>query len=224
MENAPEYSVSPSVADMAADYLSKHTSKEEACKAMLRNQIIKCTTSGALSGLGGVVSMPIAIPANIGSVLYVQMRMIACVAYLADYNLDSDQTQTFVYACLTGVTVNGLFKQAGAKFGVKIANSMIRKIPGTMLTKVNQKVGFRFLTKFGSKGIVNLGKLVPGVGAIVGGGLDLVETKVIASRAYNWFFRGDFSADDEKDEALIVDADEAVFVDVNLEEQPENQS
>ena len=224
MENAPEYSVSPSVADMAADYLSKHTSKEEACKAMLRNQIIKCTTSGALSGLGGVVSMPIAIPANIGSVLYVQMRMIACVAYLADYNLDSDQTQTFVYACLAGVTVNGLFKQAGAKFGVKIANSMIRKIPGTMLTKVNQKVGFRFLTKFGSKGIVNLGKLVPGVGAIVGGGLDLVETKVIASRAYNWFFRGDFSADDEKDEALIVDADEAVFVDVNLEEQPENQS
>ena len=216
--------VSPSVADMAADYLSKHTSKEEACKAMLRNQIIKCTTSGALSGLGGVVSMPIAIPANIGSVLYVQMRMIACVAYLADYNLDSDQTQTFVYACLAGVTVNGLFKQAGAKFGVKIANSMIRKIPGTMLTKVNQKVGFRFLTKFGSKGIVNLGKLVPGVGAIVGGGLDLVETKVIASRAYNWFFRGDFSADDEKDEALIVDADEAVFVDVNLEEQPENQS
>lgn len=168
--------------------------------------------------------MPIAIPANIGSVLYVQMRMIACVAYLADYNLDSDQTQTFVYACLAGVTVNGLFKQAGAKFGVKIANSMIRKIPGTMLTKVNQKVGFRFLTKFGSKGIVNLGKLVPGVGAIVGGGLDLVETKVIASRAYNWFFRGDFSADDEKDEALIVDADEAVFVDVNLEEQPENQS
>lgn len=216
--------VSPSVADMAADYLSKHTSKEEACKAMLRNQIIKCTTSGALSGLGGVVSMPIAIPENIGSVLYVQMRMIACVAYLADYNLDSDQTQTFVYACLAGVTVNGLFKQAGAKFGVKIANSMIRKIPGTMLTKVNQKVGFRFLTKFGSKGIVNLGKLVPGVGAIVGGGLDLVETKVIASRAYNWFFRGDFSADDEKDEALIVDADEAVFVDVNLEEQPENQS
>lgn len=29
--------VSPSVADMAADYLSKHTSKEEACKAMLRS-------------------------------------------------------------------------------------------------------------------------------------------------------------------------------------------
>lgn len=185
--------VSPSVADLVDDYLNKYASKDEACKAMLRNQIIKCTTSGALSGLGGIVSMPVAIPANIGSVLYVQMRMIACVAYLADYDLDSDQTQTFVYACLAGVTVNGLLKQAGVKFGVKFANSMIKKIPGTVLTKINQKVGFRFLTKFGSKGIVNLGRLVPGVGTIVGGGLDLVETKVIANRAYNWFFKGDFS-------------------------------
>lgn len=215
--------VSPSVADLAADYLNKHASKDEACKAMLRNQIIKCTTSGALSGLGGIISMPVAIPANIGSVLYVQMRMIACVAYLADYDLDSDQTQTFVYACLAGVTVNGLLKQAGVKFGVKFANSMIKKIPGTVLTKINQKVGFRFLTKFGSKGIVNLGKLVPGVGAIVGGGLDLVETKVIANRAYNWFFKGDFSAEDEKDEELTVDVDKTDFMNVELEGQAENE-
>nr|WP_296266510.1 EcsC family protein [uncultured Merdimonas sp.] len=204
--------VSPSVADLAADYLDKNNNKEEACKVMLRNQIIKCTTSGALSGLGGFVSMPVAIPANIGSVLYVQMRMISCVAYMADYDLNSDQTQTFIYACLAGVSVNGLLKQAGIQFGVKFANSLIKKIPGTVLTKINQKVGFRFITKFGSKGLVNLGKLVPGVGAVVGGGLDLVETKIIANRAYNWFFKGDFSVDDEKEEDLIIDVNETDFI------------
>ena len=124
LDGIPKFS--PSVADLAADYLSKHSDKEDACRAMLRNQIIKCTTSGALSGLGGIVSMPVAIPANIGSVLYVQMRMIACVAYLVDYDLDSDQTQTFVYACLAGVAVNELLKQTGVKFGIKFANSMIK--------------------------------------------------------------------------------------------------
>lgn len=216
--------VSPSVADLAADYLSKHSDKEDACRAMLRNQIIKCTTSGALSGLGGIVSMPVAIPANIGSVLYVQMRMIACVAYLADYDLDSDQTQTFVYACLAGVAVNELLKQTGVKFGIKFANSMIKKIPGTVLTKINQKVGFRFITKFGSKGLVNLGKLVPGVGAVVGGGLDLIETKIIANRAYNWFFNGDFSAEDEKEETLIIDIEETEFINDKPEEQQQNGS
>ncbi|MCI9332477.1 MAG: EcsC family protein [Oscillibacter sp.] len=201
--------VSPSVEDMANDYLKKHKTKEPACKAMLRNQVFKCTTSGIITGLGGFITMPVAIPANVGSVIYVQMRMIACTAYMAEYELDSDQTQTFVYACLAGVAVNGLLKQAGIKFGVKFANGLIKKIPGKVLAKINQKVGFRFITKFGTKGIVNLGKLLPGVGAVVGGGLDLVETKIIADRAYQWFFNGDFSVEHEieGDEEEIYNVD-----------------
>ena len=198
--------VSPSVEDMAADYLKKHKSTEEACRAMLRNQVAKCTTSGVITGFGGFITMPVTIPANVGSVIYVQMRMIACVAYMANYELNSDQTQTFVYACLAGVAVNSLVKQAGIKYGVKFANGLIKKIPGKVLTKINQKVGFRFITKFGAKGIVNLGKLLPGVGAVVGGGLDLVETKIIADRAYKWFLEGDFSVKgEEEDEAIEID-------------------
>ena len=195
--------ISPSVAEMANDYLKKHETVDEACKAMLRNQIAKCTTSGIVTGFGGFITMPVSIPANVGSVIYVQMRMIACIAYMADYELDSDQTQTFVYACLAGVAVNGLLKQAGIKFGVKFANGLIKKIPGKVLIKINQKVGFRFITKFGTKGIVNLGKLLPSVGAVVGGGLDLVETKIIADRAYKWFFKGDFSVKGETEEDVI---------------------
>ena len=201
--------VSPSVEEFAKDYLGKHPTPQQACKAMINNQIIKCTTSGFITGFGGIVTMPVTLPANIGSVLYVQMRMIACTAYMAGYELDSDQTQTFVYACLAGVAVNELIKQAGIKFGVKFANGLIKKIPGKVLTKINQKVGFRFITKFGSKGIINLGKLVPGVGAVVGGGLDLVETKAIGSRAYKWFFEGDFSDGQEpQDDTIKIVADD----------------
>ena len=195
--------ISQSVAEMANNYLKKHETVDDACRAMLKNQIAKCTTSGIVTGFGGFITMPVSIPANVGSVIYVQMRMIACVAYMADYELDSDQTQTFVYACLAGVAVNGLLKQAGIKFGVKFANGLIKKIPGKVLTKINQKVGFRFITKFGTKGIVNLGKLLPGVGAVVGGGLDLVETKIIADRAYKWFFKGDFSVKGDTEEDVI---------------------
>ena len=123
-----------------------------------------------------------------------------CTAYMADYDLNSDQTQTFVYACLAGVAVNGFLKKAGIGFGLKLATGVIKKIPGKVLTKINQKVGFRFITKFGTKGIVNLGKMVPGVGAVVGGGLDFVETKVIADRAYRWFMLGDYSIKGEENE------------------------
>ena len=37
-----------------------------------------------------------------------------------------------------------------------------------------------------------MGKLVPGVGAVIGGGLDLVETKAIGNRAFQWFFEGNY--------------------------------
>lgn len=201
--------VSPSVEELANDYLDKYPTKQQACKAMINNQIIKCTTSGFITGFGGVITMPVTLPANIGSVLYVQMRMIACTAYMAGFELNCDQTQTFVYACLAGVSVNALVKQAGIKFGLKFTNGLIKKIPGKVVTKINQKVGFRFITKFGSKGIINLGKLVPGVGAVIGGGLDLVETKVISARAHKWFFEGDFSGDqDSADDAVEIVADD----------------
>lgn len=47
------------------------------------------------------------------------------------------------------------------------------------------------MTKFGEKGLINLGKMVPVVGAAINGGLDYTETKVIAKRAYKLFVDGD---------------------------------
>ena len=194
---------SPSVEDFAKDYLSKEKEPSKAAKKMINNQIVKCTTSGFITGFGGLITLPITIPANISSVLYVQMRMIACTAYMAGYDLKSDQVQTLVYACLAGVSVTEVVKQTGVKIGVKMATSAIKKIPGKTLTKINQKVGFRFITKFGEKGIINLGKLVPGVGALIGGGMDYAETKIIAKRAYEWFFEGDFIVENSDEELMI---------------------
>ena len=70
---------------------------------------------------------------------------------------------------------------------------MIKKIPSTLLTKINQKVGFRFLTKFGEKGLINLGKTIPLVGGIVGGGIDFAGTKIIAKKAQNVFIHGEIN-------------------------------
>ncbi len=185
--------VSPSIEELASEYIDKYPTKEKAIRAMLKNQIIKCTTSGFITGFGGFITMPVTIPANLGSVIYVQMRMIACCAYISGHNLNSDQTQTFIYACLAGVSINAVVKQAGIRFGMKFAQVTVNKISGKTLTKINQKVGFRFITKAGTKGIVNLSKGIPFVGSIVCGALDCIETKIIANRAYKWFIDGDVS-------------------------------
>ena len=186
--------ISEPITEMAEDYLKKNSNLEDAAKSFINYQIAKCTTSGFVAGLGGLITLPIAIPANISSVLYVQMRMIAGLAYMGGYDINSDQVQTLVYACLAGVSIDQILKQAGIKIGVKLGNSLVKKIPGQVLTKINQKVGFRLVTKFGTKGIINLGKAIPVFGGIISGGFDFAETKLIASRAYNLFIKNDLPA------------------------------
>ena len=84
---------------------------------------------------------------------------------------------------------------------------MVKKIPGEVLVKINQKVGFRYITKLGSKGLINIGKAVPVVGGIIGGGFDFAETKVIADRAYKMFILNDFRASSEEGTIEIADAE-----------------
>ena len=187
--------VSPPIDVLANNYLEKSEDLEKAARTFVNYQIVKCTISGFITGLGGVITLPVAIPANIGSVMYVQMRMIACLAYMGGYDTDSDQVQTLVYACLAGISIDQLLKGVGIQFGTKLTMAMVKKIPGSVLVKINQKVGFRFLTKFGTKGIINIGKAVPVIGGVISGGFDFAETRVIADRAFKMFIKGDFDMD-----------------------------
>lgn len=192
--------ISKPVSDLADDYLNKYDDIETASKKFINYQLTKCTTSGFLTGLGGLITLPVAIPANIGSVLYVQMRMIAALAYMGGYDLKSDQVQTLVYATLAGVAIGGPIKKAGINIGEKVAITIVDKIPAATLKTINQKVGFRLFTKFGSKGIINFGKVVPVAGGFISGGFDFVETKAIAKRAHKLFIDGElYTVSDEPD-------------------------
>ena len=212
--------VNAPVEDMADDYLAKHKDINKAAKSMLNHQVAKCTTSGVITGFGGLITLPVAIPANLSSVLYVQMRMVACTAHMGGYDLKSDQVRTFIYACMAGVSVNQLTKKFAVQFGNKMAKVAIEKIPGKVLTKINQRLGFRFITKFGEKGLLNLGKMIPGVGAAINGGMDFAETKAIAGRAYNMFIKGNFDVGEEIEdvEDIIPDTIEANAVAVEESE------
>ena len=69
------------------------------------------------------------------SVLYVQIRMISSIACLSGLDVNSDATQTFVYACLAGVSISDFVKDAGIKLGTKLAMGAIEKIPGKNINR-----------------------------------------------------------------------------------------
>ena len=93
MEGLPGLSSS---VDLAEDYMKKYKSPELAIKNLIKFQQAKCATSGFLAGLGGIITLPVAIPANVASVLYVQIRMVAAIAHIQGYDLKDDQVKTFV--------------------------------------------------------------------------------------------------------------------------------
>ena len=206
--------ISLPIEKMSDDYLQHNASIEDAAKDMINKQVIKCTTSGFITNLDGVITLPVTIPANVGSVMYVQMRMIACAVYMAGYDVHTDQVQTLVYACLAGVSVMEVAKKAGIKIGQKGLENLIDKIPGKVLIAINKKVGFRMLTKFGETGAINIGKAIPVVGGVIGGGFDFIDTKFIGNRAYNQFIKGNFDygvkedtkARSHKNSNVIIDA------------------
>lgn len=202
--------VSSPIDDVVDDYVSKNDSVEAAARSFINYQIAKCTTSGFLTGLGGVLTLPVALPANITSVLYVQMRMVAGLARMGGYDLSSDQVQTLVYVCLTGTSANAILKKTGIAVGNKIALSALKRLPGKVLIAINKKVGFRLLTKFGTKGVINLGKMIPVAGGVVSGALDGAETKAISKAAYSLFIEGTIPEGKQEDiEDFEIDIDAA---------------
>lgn len=169
--------------ELAEEYLSKSKSIDEAIDKFINWQQVKCATSGFLTGLGGIITLPVAIPTNISSVIYIQTRMIVTIARMRGYDLKDDRVKTLVYVSLTGQAAADILKQAGIKIGTKMSTVLIKRMPIEIIKQINKRVGFRLVTKFGEKGVINLGKCVPIVGGVIGGTVDAVGTRTIGKTA-----------------------------------------
>ena len=126
--------------EMAENFLSKLDTSDQAIDSLIRWQNTKAATSGFLTGLGGIIILPVTLPANIASVMYVQVRMIAAIAHMKGYDLKDDQVKTFVFVYLTGKSASDIFKSTGIKAGNAFAKPGIVKIPGKVLTAITKKL------------------------------------------------------------------------------------
>lgn len=139
---------------------------------------------------------------------------------IGGYDVRSDQVQTLVYMCLTGTAITDIAKQAGIKIGEKMLIAAVKKIPGNVLIKINQRIGFRLLTKFGEKGVINLGKMVPLAGGVIGGAFDVATTSAIAKNAVKMFISGD----DECDTTTEAEVEELVEIIEEKAEAPDGEN
>lgn len=193
LEKAYDMSVSggipgtDSAQELADSYLSKYDNALDAAKALVRWQNVKSGTSGFVTGLGGLITIPVALPANVMSVLYVQIRMIAALAIIGGNDVRDDRVKTLVFVCLAGDAAKDVLKKAGVAVATALSKGLIKQIPKTLISQINKAVGVRLVTKFGTKGIINLGKAVPLVGGVLGAAMDAAATNAVGNVAIRTF-------------------------------------
>jgi len=175
--------------DLAQEYLidDGYPDNEARVDALINWETAKNFTSGFITGLGGLITLPVSVPSALGASWVIQARMSGAIAVIYGHSLREDRVRTLVLLSLLGDAGKEVLKRAGIKVGQKVTQNVIKRIPGKVLIEINKKVGFRLLTKAGEKGMVNLTKAVPLVGGIVGGTFDAVTCRSVGYAAQRIF-------------------------------------
>lgn len=175
------------------DYLQTKGSLDHQVDQLIKWQVAKAGSSGFFTGLGGWALMPFALPANIASVIYIQVRMISAIAYMGGHDIQSDRVKSVIYICMLGNGTKEIFKEMGIKAGEKFVRNLIEKSSRKTLLSVNEKVSANIASKVGKKSLTGLGKAIPLVGGVIGGSFDAGSTLIIGKIAKKIFIDNDKS-------------------------------
>lgn len=178
-----------SAQDLATEYLidQRYVNNDERVDSLIKWETTKNFTSGFITGLGGIVTLPVSIPAALGASWLIQARMAGAIARIYGHRLTDDRVRTMILLSLAGDAAKEAMKSAGIKFGQKLTERAIAQISGRALIEINKFIGFRLLTKAGERGLVNFSKAVPLVGGVVGGSFDAVVCRMVGRTAKGLF-------------------------------------
>lgn len=176
--------------ELAEEYLSdsRFATHDARIQSLIRWESSKTFTTGFATGLGGLIVLPVTVPAAIGAAWVVQARMVGAIAHLRGYDLSDDRVRTVAFAAIAGdSTAKEAVKRIGTDFATRASKQAVNRVSGRALVEINKKVGFRLLTKAGSTGVINLSKAIPLVGGVVGGTVDGASTRIVGRIAKETF-------------------------------------
>lgn len=169
--------------ELAAGYAARHASADAAVAALIKRQTGMVSVAGFLTGCGGFVALPVAMPANLASALYIQVRLVAAIAHLRGHDIRSPEARALVLACLTGSKAADTVKDAGVRFGTRLTRDAVGWMSPALFKKVEHATGVSVACVAGASNIARFGKFVPVVGGVVAGGFDAAMTQLIGRTA-----------------------------------------
>ena len=177
-----------SAREYAADARSNTRTTEAAVSKIARTTVIRGAVGGFVTSVGGFVTMPVALPLNVAEFYVQATRMVASIAVLRGYDIDDPMVRTAVLMTLVGSDADEVLAKAGlATGGGRMVSLATRQLPPAGLLILNKAIAFRLLRGVGEQAFAKLGRGVPLLGGLVGGGIDTWMMKRIADHAIGEF-------------------------------------
>ncbi len=187
------------VADTA---LSRHHNPDKAIDDIVNEHTKLAAAGGFVTGLGGFITLPVALPANVIGFYILATRMVAAVAKVRGYDVESPNVRSAILLGLVGADAGDVLRKAGvATSGGRLTAFATQRLPGPVLMAVNKGVGFRMMTQVGRKSFTKLGRGIPFAGGVLGAGLDAFMIRRIADHV-----RKEFPATGSGEAAAIAGA------------------
>ena len=171
-------------AELAECYRARHGSEEAAIDALILWQSGAASVAGFVTGIGGAITLPIALPAHVASALYIQVRLIAAIAYLRGHDLESEEVKAVVLACVAGSAAANKLKDVGAGFIGPLARQTAQRLPGEAMKNLGGAVGGHVAKRVGGS---HAARLLPVLGGVISGGFDAAATRLIGHAAKKAF-------------------------------------
>jgi len=175
--------------DLASEYQAdkKLDSYDARVRTLINWETSKNFTTGFVTGLGGLVTLPATLPAGLGSSWLIQARMVGAIAVLGGHDVDEDRVRTLALLSMAGDAGKEIVKRAGIDLSQRTGKAALRNVPGHVLIEINKRAGFRLLTKSGTTGVLNLSRGIPLLGGVVGGSVDAAMLRTVGRAAHSLF-------------------------------------
>lgn len=168
---------------LAARYRGRNATVDAAVGELVRWQTGVAAAAGFVTGCGGFAALPIALPANVASVLFIQARLVAAIAHLRGHDIASDEVRTLALACLAGSKAAGTMRDAGVRLGTRVTRDAVGWVSPALFKKWRHASQASVAAGAAAGGAARLAKLTPFVGGLVAGGFDAAMTQLIARTA-----------------------------------------
>ncbi|AKT52761.1 hypothetical protein ADJ73_10590 [Arsenicicoccus sp. oral taxon 190] len=176
-------------ATAVADKAGRGRPVEAAVADVIKSHKKAAAAGGFVTGLGGFLTMPVALPANVVEFYIIATRMVAAIARLRGFDIDKPETRSAILLALVGAdSRDDLLAKAGVVTTGRLSSLATQHLPASAVMMINKGVGFRLVARLGEKGLAKIaGRGLPVVGGVVGGGLDYYLLGRIADHAKKQF-------------------------------------